>query len=154
MATDIEAGYEIFDHTADIGIRMYGNSIPELFEQAAIGISAVIFHESIPKIELKGKYRIQLQAGDLEQLLVDWLNELLFIFVTEHIVCSEFQIAIETPNTHKKINTTVYSLDAYMSGQIISDDMLMSTCEIKAVTYHMLYIKKTTQWEAQVLFDI
>ncbi len=138
-------GFEIFEHTADVGILASGENLATVFEFAARGMFAIIFHNSVPKTEPKGEYNIKLQASDLEQLLVDWLNELLYVFTTERIVCSTYQISIDT-----KSNT----LDAKISGEIVSEEEVLGTCEIKAVTYHMLSLKKTKHWKAQVLFDI
>lgn len=142
----VAAKFELFDHTADIGITIFGPSVSDVFEQAARGMFSVIFHESEPKIEAKGVYEIKLKSKDLEQLMVDWLDEILFIFSTEHIVMSEYKINIDS----KKI-----TLDAMVSGEIVGNDILLRTCEIKAVTYHMLMVKQiNNHWEAKVLFDI
>ncbi len=137
--------FEIFEHTADIGIKAYGDTIDQVFENAARGMFNIIFHNSIPKIKPKGAYQIKLHASDLEQLLVDWLDEVLYIFTTEQIVISDYKISIEDKT---------FTLDAEVSGEILPEEKIMGTCEIKAVTYHMLSIKKISCWEAQVLFDI
>jgi len=137
--------YEMFEHTADIGIRAYGRSLAEIFENASMGMYAIIFHESIPKIEPVGEYKIKLQASDLEQLILDWLDELLYIFSTEKIVVAKYQIEIDQETC---------SLDATVAGSIVPDEKLSDSLEIKAVTYHMLKVEKTTNWEAQVPFDI
>jgi len=138
-------GYELFDHTADIGVKAYGANLPSVFENTANGMFAVIFHNSMPNIKAKGEYRIKLHASDLEELLKNWLDELLFIFTTEHIIFSKYQISIDPEKL---------TLDALIGGEIVSEEMLLKTCEIKAVTYHMLKVEKTNHWEAQVLFDI
>jgi SHS2 domain-containing protein len=138
-------GYELFDHTADIGVKAYGANLPSIFENTANGMLAVIFHNSLPDISVKGEYRIKLQASDLEELLKRWLDELLYIFSTEHIIFSKYQISIDPEK---------FTLDALIGGEIVSEERLLKTCEIKAVTYHMLKIEKTKHWEAQVLFDI
>jgi SHS2 domain-containing protein len=143
----LKSGFEIFDHTADIGIQVHGDDLSSVFAQAAAGMFSIIFHEAVPAIKEIGEYRIKLNSPELDQLLVDWLNELLFIFETEHIVCSNYKITIEE---HEQ----KFNLDAIVHGEKIADEQLLGTREIKAVTYHMLFIKKAKQWQAQVLFDI
>jgi SHS2 domain-containing protein len=140
-----KTGYEIFDHTADIGIYAYGTELSSVFKNAAKGMFAVIFHDTPPKLQLSAEERIKLQSGDLEQLLKDWLDEIHFIFTTEHKVFSEFDIVIDT----SKI-----TLDAIVSGGMVPEKELLGSREIKAVTYHLLSLKKTKNWQARVLFDI
>ncbi len=139
-------GFELFDHTADIGVTAHGFNVKDVFEQAARGMFAVIFHEKPPAVETKGEYEIKLQAKDLEQLMVDWLDELLYIYSTEHIVFSKYEIDIDIKN---------FTLDAHIFGEIVTNDLLLGTCEIKAVTYHMLEVKTINDhWGAKILFDI
>ncbi len=95
MGVDTKAGFNIFEHTADIGINIYGPEINDVFEYAAQGMFSIIFHDSPPKIEPKGEYQIKLQASDLDQLLVEWLNELLYVFSTEHIIFSNYKLSID-----------------------------------------------------------
>jgi SHS2 domain-containing protein len=137
--------YELFDHTADIGVRAKGDDLSTIFKNTALGMYEIIFLNGPPKVSLKGEYQIKLTCSDLEQLLVDWLDELLFIFSTEKIVFSEFEITIDPEG---------FSLDAKVAGEQIDDSELLATREIKAVTYHMLEIKKNEHWTTQVIFDI
>ena len=147
--------FELFDHTADIGVRAYGSDLPEVFMNAAFGLFAIIFHDKVPKIKTIGEYRITLQSPDQEQLLVDWLNELLYIFSVEHIVFSDYDISITSIGANgKETNKESWSLDATIGGAIVPDDQLAGTREIKAVTYHMLSLEKADVWKAQILFDI
>ena len=139
--------FELFDHTADIGICAYGSDLSEAFKNAALGMFSIIFHDSIPEIEPKGEYRIKLIVSDIEQLLVDWLDEILYIFTTEHIMMVEYDIKIE------KISNE-YQLDAIVAGQILKDKEIKKTREIKAVTYHMLEIKQNDHWMLKIIFDI
>ncbi|MDH7506401.1 MAG: archease, partial [Candidatus Thermoplasmatota archaeon] len=66
--------YELIDHTADVGIKAYGKTLSEAFENAAKGMFDIITNNS--QIESIGEYEIFLEADNLEQLLVDWLSEL------------------------------------------------------------------------------
>jgi SHS2 domain-containing protein len=138
--------FEIIDHTADIGSKVYGLTLEDIFEQAAISMYSIIFFNNVPNIEPIGEYEINLNSSDLEQLLVDWLDEILFIFSTENIVICKFKL---------EINLDKISLNAKIIGQTVSEEQLKATCEIKAVTFHMLKIEKVNdQWEASILFDV
>ena len=137
--------YELFDHTADMGVRAKGDEVSTVFKNTALGMYEIIFLNGTPKVSSKGEYQIKLKCSDLEQLLVDWLNELLFIFSTEKIIFSGFEITIDSED---------FSLDAKVYGEQVADSVLLATREIKAVTYHMLEIKKNDQWNTQVIFDI
>ena len=70
--------YTLIDHTADIGIKAYGKSLSEAFENAAKGMFDIITDNS--DIDSVGQYDIELSADDLEQLLVDFLSDLLYFF--------------------------------------------------------------------------
>ena len=82
--------YELIEHTADVGIKAYGNSVSEAFENAAKGMFDIITDKS--KIESIGQYDIQLESPDLEQLLVDWLSELLFLNSAKNLVFGSFEV--------------------------------------------------------------
>ena len=76
--------YELIDHTADVGMKAYGKTLAEAFENAAQGMFDIITDNS--EIESMGQYDIQLEAPNIEQLLVDWLSELLFLNSAQNLV--------------------------------------------------------------------
>ena len=83
------------------------------------------------------------KAGDLEELLVNWLNELLSLSATKELIFSDFKI--------KKINEK--SLEAVAIGTPMKDCKV--NVEIKAATYHRLKIlKKNSFWQAEIIFDV
>jgi SHS2 domain-containing protein len=133
--------YELIDHTADVCIKAYGNTIFEAFENAAVGMFDIITDNS--KIDSVGQYDIQLDAPDLEQLLVDWLSELLFLNSAKNLVFSSFKVDIEGNHLSAQVFGEEYDTSKHKMG-----------VEIKAVTYHMLEVKDTKPFYVQVLFDI
>ena len=135
--------YDIIDHTADIGVKAYGNTLSEAFGNAAKGMFDIITDKS--KIESTGQYEITLHADDLEQLLVDFLSELLFLNSAKNLVFNSFKV---------KLNEKTRELKASVYGEEFSLSKHKIGAEIKAVTYHMLEIKKNKICSAQVLFDI
>ncbi|MEW6009497.1 MAG: archease [Candidatus Omnitrophota bacterium] len=138
--------YELIDHTADIGIKAYGKDLKELFANAAVAMFEIIATRSpshqVTKSSAK-KINIEKEADKLEDLLVSWLDELLYLFSTKNIVFNKFDIK-ELDEKH--IKATASGLD--------SKNYKLKT-EIKAVTYHMLETKcKSGYCEASVIFDV
>jgi len=135
--------YEIIEHTADIGIKAFGKSLAEAFENAAKGMFDIITDNS--EIESIGQYDIELEAPDLEQLLVDWLSELLFLNSSQNLVFGFFKIDLDSKKKH---------IFAHVFGEKYTTTKHRIGTEIKAVTYHMLKVKNKRPYEVQVLFDI
>ena len=85
--------YELINNTADVGIKAYGKTLSEAFENAAKGMFDIITDNS--EIENIGQYNIELQTDNLEQLLVDWLSELLYLNSANNIVFGFFKVEID-----------------------------------------------------------
>ena len=133
--------YELIEHTADVGVKAYGKTVAEAFEHAAEGMFDIITDEST--IEPIGEYDIHLEAPDLEQLLVDWLSQLLFLNGAYNLVFGQF-----------KVTFTGNRLSAHVFGETYNPKKHRMGVEIKAVTYHMLQVSEKTPIFVQVLFDI
>ena len=135
--------YEFFDHTADVGVKAFGQDFSEAFANAAKGMFDIITDSS--QIKSKGAYMIELHADDLEQLLVDWLDELLFLQSAKNLVFGEFKV---------DVNEEECILSATVSGEKFDKKTHKIGTEIKAVTYHMLEAHKNENCYVKVLFDI
>lgn len=135
--------YETIDHTADLGIKVFGESIEELFENAAFGMFDII--TDIKNVQVVGvRKKINLNAEDLNELLVEWLSELLFKFDTNKMLFSEFNV--------KNIDT--FSLNAEVGGESYKKEKHHLKRELKAVTYHAMNIKREGNcWTVEVIFD-
>jgi SHS2 domain-containing protein len=142
-------GYKIIDHTADIGLKIWGKSGPELFGEAARALlSQIIDLDSIQPVQ---KQAIRIEAESLQQLLHRWLRELLF-FVDKGLVFNQFHI--ENHNLSEK-NVSTYYLEGTLAGEKIDPDRHEICKEVKAVTRHNFYIKtKGPWWEAQLILDV
>ena len=136
--------YEIFDHTADIGIIVRGKRVEELFEKAAYGMFDII--TNVDEVEPVGKYRVQVKSPTLEDLLVDFLSELLYVFSTEYFVMCDFNVKIKRQEDE-------YLLSGIALGEPFDVKKHGIKIEIKAVTYHELEINLEKGY-AKVLFDI
>lgn len=135
--------YELIDHTADIAIKAYGKNLAEAFENAARGMFDIITDKS--EVESIGQFDIELKATDLEQLLVDWLSELLFINTSQNLVFGFFKVDLDEKK--KKLIAKIFGEKYDISKHKIG-------VEIKAVTYHMLEVRNKRPYHVQVLFDI
>jgi SHS2 domain-containing protein len=135
--------FEVLDHTADIGIIAYGTDIKQVFANAAAGMASLIINPD--EIDDHIHRNIELKSYDDENLLVEWLNELLYIFDVEHILFKRIEV---TNLQNSKIETRCY-------GDRIDFQRHRIKREIKAATYHMLTLdKKDTIYSAQIIFDI
>lgn len=136
--------YEIIDHTADIGVRVEGESLEELFVNAAEAMFDVTV-ASKPNLVSSISVPIDVEAGRIDELFVKWLQELLYVFDTRHLVLSNFYI--------DEISET--SLSGGAKGMKFDKLRHEVKRQIKAVTYHMLSVeKKGDTWHAGVIFDI
>jgi len=135
--------FEIFDHTADQGIRAYGNTMEEVFLNAAKAFSYLSTDPE--KVEIKEEFEIELSNSEKEELLVDWLNELIFLQDTEGVFLVKFEInTLETPVLRAKVYGEKMDRNKHIFGSCL-----------KAATYHYLKLEKTDKgWEAQIIFDV
>ena len=136
-----EKFYELIEHTADIGIRVKGADLKELFKNAALAMFDIIAEKKASGPTKQE--RIEQQAESLDELFINWLNELLYSSATKELIFSDFQI--------DKLNER--SLQAVAFGSHISNYSINT--EVKAATYHELKIEKISSgWQAQLIFDV
>lgn len=134
--------YKYIDHTADIGFEIYGKDLRELFKNAAIAIFDSI--TELKEIEKSKRRKVEIRSETLEELFLDWLRELLFIFSTEFLI----------PRETKIITLKDRKLEAELLGENFDPKRHRIKIEIKNPTYHMFYFKKTNKgYVARVIFD-
>ena len=136
--------YEIIEHTADIGIRVFGQDLKSLFTNSAAAMfDCIVQEKKSPGDSQAKKIKIDLKTKNLEELFVRWLSELLSLADLKGLVFTDFKI-------HR---LTSRELKATISGQ--AQHHFDFKREIKAVTYHDLKIEKQNQgYVAQVIFDV
>ena len=134
--------FEIVDHTADVGIIAYGANISQAFTNAARALFSLITElDNVDEVVYRD---IELVAPDQESLLVQWLNELIYLFDTENIIFKRFDIT--------QLNSTRLKARSY--GEKVDSAKHKLKTGVKAATYHMLKVDKTNGCQVQVLFDI
>jgi len=134
--------FEVIDHTADVGIIAYGSDLKEAFANSAYGMFSLI--ADLEGVKEKVSRKVNLQSTDREALLVDWLNELLYLFDVEHIIFKRFEI---TALSQKRLQAKVY-------GEKIDTSRHHLKTAVKAATYHMLKIEENKGIKVQFILDI
>jgi SHS2 domain-containing protein len=130
--------------TADVCFVAYGKDLNELFENSALAMFEVMIDTKQVKVEIKKE--IKLKAEDLNSLMFDWLNELLFYVDAENLAFSEFDVKIDEKN---------FELKAVCKGEKIDREKHETRTVVKSATYHKMEIKKFDgKWRAQVILDI
>ncbi len=136
--------FEFFEHTADIGAHIYGATLPELFRNAAVALFNVL--GTLQKSGVVSPKLMNLHADSLEDLLHDWLAELLYEVEAHHLLYDQIEIQ----------NLTASDLAAALRGGPIDFSRSQTNEEIKAVTYHQLSVAQLPDgsWRATVIFDV
>jgi SHS2 domain-containing protein len=145
--------YELIEHTADIGIRIRTKDLKELFKKSALAMFDIIAEKkSLNQCFRMGtsshqppvkKIIIKQEANNLDELFINWLNELLSLSATKEMIFFDFKI--------DKLD------DVSLNSQAIGCDIgnYKVNTEIKAATYHKLRIEKAKSgWVAEVIFDV
>jgi SHS2 domain-containing protein len=138
--------YEIFEHTADLGIRVRSGTVDELFADAATGLLSLLVARRASASATSG-VTFRLHADNIEDLLHDWLTELLFTFYAGRLVLSDFQVRVHT--------SSIEELTATAQGEPIDPERHQIETEVKAITWHALKVERLTDgWMAEVIVDI
>jgi SHS2 domain-containing protein len=135
--------YELFDHSADIGIRVKAPSCAALF--AVAGRALMDWIGPAPPSGEFSTRELQLTAEDLEELMVRWLQELIYEFQHQH----RYTVRAE------KLEVSTGSLQTTLVGRIWDESCYANYREVKAVTYHHLaVIHEGSLWRANIILDV
>jgi SHS2 domain-containing protein len=142
-------GFKRIEHLSDTGIEFYGNRLEKLFENAAVGMFSIII--DMDSVARKDKIEVNIitDHDDLEDLLVLWLEKIIYHFETASMVFAVFNV-----NSVKRSGDG-YKLEAEIIGENFDSNRHEIKTGIKAPTYHQLEVKKNGQkWWGRVIFDI
>ena len=145
MTSDEQANppYEVLEHTADVGLRIYGGTLAELFANAGRGLMALAMEPQ--PIQETERLPLSASGSDTEQLLVNWLSEILYHMDAKGWMFSRFAI--------RKCSPTAVAGEGL--GERRDAASRRRAVAVKAVTYHQLSVRKTADgWQATVYFDI
>jgi SHS2 domain-containing protein len=135
--------YRQLPHTADLAWRLWGQDLPELFENAGHALSATLTDRRY--LRRRATREVSLTAIDREALLVDWLNHLLYLFDQDGFLGRDFQVESLTPER----------LEARVTGEHFDPARHPALTGVKAATFHQLSIVPVQDgWEATVVLDL
>lgn len=135
--------YEVFEHTADIGLHIYGATLAELFIHAAQGMESLMV--PLEQVRATTSQEIAVTGHDTLSLLIEWLNELVYLFDTAHLLFRDFEIDIIS--------------ETHVAGRALGEPFDAQRHElssaIKAVTWHQAAINRTPGgYQARIIFDL
>jgi SHS2 domain-containing protein len=137
-------GFELLEHTADVGIRARGDSLEEVFEQATLGLAEVLGAWPAAGARPGEAVAVEVAAGDPGGLLVDWLNEVLWL--------REVRQAVVTGVRVERVGDGAAAGSVTLAGGGPAPDGTF----VKAVTYHRLRVEPDPGggWLAEVYLDV
>ena len=139
----IPNGYELIDHTADMGIRVWGENQKVLFVNAGQAMFDLITDKKM--VEAKNTEQVKVTGNDIIDLLINWLRELLFLWTgKERLVHSVYIESLSDTEIIGRVMVEPFDSNRHVIRQ-----------ELKAVTYHQAEVKPVSGgWVAEVIFDV
>jgi SHS2 domain-containing protein len=131
--------FKPLEHPSDIGVVAFGKDQKEIFANAAFGMFSLM--ADLGQVEAKENIKIKVTGDDQETLLINWLNELIFIEDSKKIVLKDFNLTKLTPTL----------LEANVSGEKIDQKKHHLHRAIKAATYNQLQLSEN---QAKIIFDV
>lgn len=142
LPTDQRREWEHFPHDADVGLRGWGATPAEAFEQAAYALTAVVTQAEVnPKVAV----RLSREAPDLELLFVEWLNAIIYEMAVRNMLFGRFSVRIED-----------HRLEGTLWGEPVDVTRHAPACEPKGATYTALKVVKGAdgRWSAACIVDV
>jgi len=142
LSAEQKGEWEHFPHDADVGLRGWGATPAEAFEQAAYALTAVVTQSKVnPKVSV----RLTCKAPDLELLFVEWLNAIIYEMAVRNMLFGRFAVRIENDR-----------LEGTLWGEPVDVERHAPACEPKGATYTALKVAKDTdgRWSAACIVDV
>jgi len=135
--------YKIIEHTADLGVIVYGRDLKELFSNSALTLVDLMV--SAPSTAEGNEIPLTISGQDLPDLMVRWLGEILYLFSGESLLVVGVEIS----------EISSGSINGVLTAVPLEDTRYETVHEIKAVTYHQIRVDQVEGlWEARVFFDL
>ena len=140
--TPSEGGWEHFAHDADVGVRGWGATAAEAFEQAACALTAVVTHAEVRPQTVVG---VKCEAPDVELLFVEWLNAIIYEMAVRNMLFGRFSVRIDEGR-----------LDGRLWGEPVDVERHSPACEPKGATYTALRVVRDRSgiWSAACIVDV
>lgn len=135
--------YTLIEHTADIGLELRAPTLEELFRQAALGLLQVLGPQAPARP--KEARSVSLEGSEPAELLVGWLNEILFRLETQQLLPAEVEV-------HEVGDRR---LRGVIRGQRLEPQYHQLQREVKAATWHQLELRREDDgWFARIYLDL
>ena len=135
---------EIFEHTADAGIRAESSTLSKAFHEVSLAFTEIITGASLP--DTKNNFEINIESSSLDSLLVNYISHLIYLFDTENFLVSSVDVSIKSG-----LSNTVSGI---LKGDFYNEAIHGYGVEIKAVSYHMLEISEGPPSKIVVILDL
>lgn len=134
--------YRTIDHTADVGLEFEASSLADLFHTAGLAL----FNEMVSGVgdERPTQRSVEVSGLDVEDLLIRFLNDLLYVFEEERQVITDISIRTVSER-HVRADVTAVPFNPEVH-EVIEN--------IKAATYHQIRVERNRTWKARVIFDV
>ena len=134
--------WEHFPHGADAGVRGFGPTVAQAFEQAALALTGIVTEAVVAE---QSAVRVRCEAPDVEQLLVEWLNAIIYEMAVRSMLFGRFEVKI-----------TGTRLRGVMWGEPIDQAKHLPACEPKGATYTALRVAQGSDglWSAGCVIDV
>jgi SHS2 domain-containing protein len=135
--------YRTLNRSSDLAIKVFGKSQSELFANSAFALFDLV--TDVEKVEVRERLPLEVEGADRDDLMVNWMRELLYLFQGSGYLLKEFQIG-DAKETYVR---------AEVRGEKYDPDRHEIKREIRSVAYHQSRMEKTgDQWTAQVIFEL
>lgn len=135
--------YEMFEHTADLGLRVRADDLPGLIAEAGRGLTAMLV-DNPDSVRAIDEIVIRVEGDQPEYLLFDWLNELLYRYDSQQWLGREFEVQLDSTG-----------LEGIARGEPVDRGRHQLAREVKAITYHQLIVEQQgDEWQAELIVDI
>lgn len=136
-------GFQLLEHTADVGVVATGDTLADALAWAAKGMFSII--ADLDTVEPRESLEVMVTSTDPDALVVDWLNELLYRYEAEGFLPKEVQVWVSEAGT---------SLRGLCLGEAVDPGRHLLRTIVKAATYHDLRVEHDGRWRVQVILDV
>lgn len=138
-------GYQLLDHTADIGVHVWATTVKDLFQEACTAMFDIITDTDRSAAVGNHRQNICVSGQDLPDLMINWLSELLYLWTGENKLVRSVDV----------VRFDKLEIEALVMFDVYDPEQHTIENEIKAVTYHQIQVISTPQgWEAKIIFDV
>jgi protein archease len=139
-------GYTFINHTADVAADLTGGTLEALFASGAQALTDTL--TELDTVQPLVTQSVTVEAGALEDLLVDWLNELHYRFEVQNMLVADADVTLMERDGRWQLGATI-------AGEMLDPARHPSRVLVKSATYHGLRVEKTPEgWKARVVFDM